>query len=66
MSFSFRAKQEAWPARDRRELQSVELIEVSVVHSHPAYAGTSIATRSRLLAGPAATAALRRRRLVVI
>jgi HK97 family phage prohead protease len=63
MSFSFRAKEESWPARDRRELRAVELIEVSVVHSHPAYSGTSIAARSRLLAGAKATAALRRRLL---
>lgn len=58
MSFSFRAKSEAWPARDRRELRVVELIEVSIVQSFPAYSGTSVQARSRH------HGALHRRRLV--
>lgn len=47
MSFSFRVKEEAWPARDRRELRAVELLEVSVVHAWPAYAATSVEARMR-------------------
>ena len=47
MSFSFRVKDEAWPARDRRELRAVELLEVSVVHAWPAYAATSVEARMR-------------------
>lgn len=61
MSFGFRVKDEAWPARDRRELRAVELVEVSVVHAHPAYAQTSVAARARARAG--AEAAARRRYL---
>lgn len=56
MSFGFRATDEAWPTRDRRELRAVELVEVSIVHSWPAYGGTSIAARahcSKLSAPPA-------------
>jgi HK97 family phage prohead protease len=58
MSFAFRATDEAWPARDRRELRAVQLIEVSVVHAHPAYSQTTIAARSR--AGQDGAAMLRR------
>lgn len=47
MSFGFRAIEEAWPSADRRELRAVELIEVSVVHSFPAYSQTTVAARSR-------------------
>lgn len=47
MSFSFKATDEAWPARDRRELRALDLFEVSVVHSHPAYQQTVISVRSR-------------------
>jgi uncharacterized protein len=46
MSFGFRVKDEAWPTRERRELRAVELIEISVVHAHPAYQGTSVAARA--------------------
>ena len=47
MSFSFKATDEAWPSRDRRELRALDLFEVSVVHSHPAYQQTVISVRSR-------------------
>jgi uncharacterized protein len=47
MSFGFRATEEAWPTRDQRELRGVELLEISIVHMHPAYAETSIAARAR-------------------
>jgi len=47
-SFAFRPVEETWStARDRRELRSVELVEISVVSSFPAYAETSVAARSR-------------------
>ena len=47
MSFAFRPKRQAWPAADRRELQAVELVEVSVVQAWPAYTETTVAARSR-------------------
>jgi HK97 family phage prohead protease len=64
MSFGFRVRDEAWPARDKRELRVVELVEVSVVQAHPAYPSTVIHARSAaaMLGG----AALRRRRLAVL
>lgn len=37
----------AWPARDRRELRAVKLMEISIVHAHPAYAETEVSVRSR-------------------
>lgn len=46
MSFGFRVQDEAWPARDQRELRALDLIEVSVVHAWPAYPETSIAARA--------------------
>ncbi len=61
MSFAFRTTDERWsPARDRRELRAVELVEISVVHSHPAYTQTTVQARAH--AG-AADPAPRRRRL---
>ena len=62
MSFGFRPVDEAWPARDRRELRAVDLVEISVVHAFPAYPATSLAARSRARAG---AAAVRRLRLLV-
>ena len=47
MSFGFRPLDEAWPARDQRELRSVQLVEISVVHAHPAYPETSVTARAR-------------------
>lgn len=61
MSFGFRVKDEAWPATDQRQLRVVDLIEVSVVHAHPAYAQTSVIARTRGPAEDAARAARRRR-----
>ncbi len=46
MSFGFRATSEDWPAKDRRELIAVNLIEISVVRAFPAYAGTSVDARA--------------------
>ena len=47
MSFGFRAVDERWPARDRRELLAVELHEISVVSAWPAYPETEVHARSR-------------------
>ena len=55
-SFGFRVKDEAWPAADQRELRAVELIEISIVHSHPAYSATSVQARSRATSHDAAAA----------
>jgi HK97 family phage prohead protease len=52
MSFGFRVQDESWPANDRRELRSVDLIEISVVHAHPAYSQTSVSARSRSARDP--------------
>lgn len=56
MSFGFRVKDEAWPTRDQRELRAVDLVEVSIVHAHPAYAATSVQARARALGAADATA----------
>ncbi len=58
-SFAFRVVKEAWPSADRRILQAVQLIEISVVRSWPAYAETDVSARSREAA--AVSLALRRR-----
>jgi hypothetical protein len=47
MSFGFRATDEAWPTHDRRELRAVQLLEISVVQSFPAYSQTSVSARMR-------------------
>ena len=46
MSFGFVAKDEAWTG-DTRELRAVELHEISVVQSWPAYQQTEISLRNR-------------------
>ncbi|HWX49664.1 MAG TPA: HK97 family phage prohead protease [Roseomonas sp.] len=66
MSFGFRVKDEAWPARDQRELRAVELVEISVVHSFPAYSQTSISARARAMGRAEAAALLRSRYLETI
>lgn len=58
-SFGFRVKDEAWPAKDQRELRAVDLVEISIVHAFPAYSATTVTARSR---GVGASAALARRR----
>ncbi len=60
MSFGFSAIDEDWQG-ERRELRAVDLFEVSVVLAFPAYDGTSIAARSRLV--PAVRRDLARRYL---
>jgi hypothetical protein len=47
MSFGFRAVDQHWPVRDRRELRAVDLLEVSVVSAWPAYGGTTVDLRAR-------------------
>lgn len=54
MSFAFRVRPngERWsPGRDRRELRSVDLREISVVHAWPAYEGTIVHARAKLPPG---------------
>lgn len=58
-SFGFRVQDEGWPARDRRELRAVDLIEISIVHAFPAYSDTSVQARMR---GAEADTIRRRRR----
>lgn len=60
MSFGFRVQDEAWPSRDQRELRAVDLVEISVVHAHPAYTQTTVSARARQLAKAEANAWLRR------
>lgn len=50
MSFGFVATDEAWTG-NTRELRSIELHEVSIVQSWPAYQSTEINLRSRPAAG---------------
>lgn len=46
-SFAFTVQSEAWPAPDKRELRQVELYEISIVRSWPAYPQTFVQARSR-------------------
>lgn len=46
-SFAFVAREDAWPAPDRRELRRVTLFEISVVSAWPAYEATSVVARAR-------------------
>jgi HK97 family phage prohead protease len=61
MSFGFRVQDEAWPAKDQRELRAVDLVEVSIVHAWPAYPETSVTARA---CGPGADAIQARRRFL--
>lgn len=66
MSFGFTIDKadkaaERWVG-DLRELRAVTLAEISIVAAWPAYPGTTVNARSRLIASPGAVAALRRRR----
>lgn len=63
MSFGFNATDEAWNG-DRRELRGVELHEISVVQAWPAYEGTIVTARSRVL--PALRRDLARRYLEIM
>lgn len=55
MSFGFSATDEHWNG-NRRELRAVDLKEISIVLSWPAYQGTTIAARSRAAAAPSIAA----------
>lgn len=46
MSFGFRVVAEDWPSPSRRVLRAVNLAEISIVSSFPAYAGTTVSARS--------------------
>jgi HK97 family phage prohead protease len=45
MSFGFEVLDDVWPNPSTRELRSVHLVEVSVIHAIPAYPATSVAAR---------------------
>jgi HK97 family phage prohead protease len=64
MSFGFTVPKggDAWPTNSTRELRSVNLAEVSVLHRLPAYDQTSVSARARQL-GRRAAADARLRRL---
>lgn len=47
MSFGFHTLDDHWPTPDKRELRAVQLVEVSVVHAHPAYPSTSVQARGK-------------------
>lgn len=67
MSFGFRAAQngETWVGK-MRELRSVDLVEVSVVGSFPAYSGTTVQARARSGPDAAARRALARLRMELL
>jgi uncharacterized protein len=63
MSFGFRvaAGGDSWNAAgDQRELRSVGLIEVSIVHAFPAYSQTTVSARARQIGRGLADARIRR------
>jgi HK97 family phage prohead protease len=61
-SFAFTVKRERWDG-EQRTLESVDLHEVSIIHSWPAYTGTVVEARARTLSSdltmPRATVARR-------
>ena len=67
-SFGFRVTDEAWPSRTEREIRSVELAEISIVHAWPAYDATSVTARHRGATAPklGASPAARLRLLAVL
>ncbi len=60
MSFAFTIPEggEHWQG-ERRELRSVELHEISIVSAWPAYEGTLVQARKRIILGPRAAVARR-------
>jgi HK97 family phage prohead protease len=62
MSFGFTVPKDGdtWPSANTRELRSVNLAEISVLHRLPAYDQTSISARARALGRAEADARLRR------
>lgn len=65
MSFGFRVGPGGnhWPDKRTRELREVELVEVSIIHAHPAYPNTVVQARNRFTLKQFPSPA-RRRRLV--
>jgi uncharacterized protein len=62
MSFGFRTLADHWTDQRTRELRSVQLVEVSVVHAFPAYPSTVVQARTaRSWATRTMTPAARRR-----
>lgn len=61
MSFGFRTIADHWTDQRTRELRSVQLVEVSVVHAFPAYEGTSVMARWKVNQVGSVSAAHRRR-----
>lgn len=59
VSIGFRVLDEVWPARDRRELRAVELVEISIVQAFPCYTETTVSARARQLGRTVAAAQLR-------
>lgn len=64
MSFGFRTLADHWSDQRTRELRSVQLVEVSVVHAFPAYEGTSVMARAKALRTMDTLSPTARRRLV--
>lgn len=64
MSFGFRTLADHWIDQRTRELRSVQLVEVSIVHGFPAYEGTSVMARAKGICGIYTLSPARRRRLV--
>jgi hypothetical protein len=64
MSFGFRTLADHWTDQRTRELRSVQLVEVSVVHAFPAYQGTTVQARALHPSGRTQMTPAARRRLV--
>jgi HK97 family phage prohead protease len=62
MSFGFEVIDDHWPNPSTRELRSVALAEISIVHAFPAYPSTSVAARGN--SGKFVGISDRRRRLL--
>lgn len=62
VSFGFTVPRDgdAWPDANTRELRSVDLAEISILHRLPAYDATTIAARARALGRAEAAARIRR------
>jgi HK97 family phage prohead protease len=63
-SIGFRLERDSWPAPDRRVLQSVELVEVSIVRAFAAYPSTSVVARAKDRHSIEVLSPARRRRLI--
>ena len=61
MSFGFRTIADHWTDKTTRELRSVSLVEISVVHAFPAYPATVVQARAKQDANLRLSPAARRR-----